>query len=458
MLLPRFVGSAISLSVLRAITFSLRNTAMLSPNHSSSRLRTTASWFRRRLRQGRQNEAQRKLNATLERLEHRMRAVSEHVEGQIHGFGETVARHVGDLGGRLERLEAAHWKLGDEMRRIAADDRESLGQQREWLGQQREWLGEQLLQQTAHLRDEVAALRHELAGLLASNTAGLESRLEVLPAHRDAVLDRIGQTHDDLYRHINQAAQLRELYHRDLVQMLDRVARILPPAEVEITTEHPIAVDSDDHKFPWGTMNDNTRSPRFVRACEAMFAGPIQFMDLGCSGGGLVLDFLLRGHRAIGVEGSDFSRRAQRAEWRLLPGHLFTADVTRPFTLRQRDCGETTRCHVISAWEVLEHIAERDLAPLFQNIARHLRPEGVFVGSVTTVPDGDPARGAVYHQTVQPRPWWEAKFRELGFESVSQHSFTFRDYCRLTGNGPLDPDLSLNPDIGFHFVLRLTAA
>jgi SAM-dependent methyltransferase len=417
---------------------------MLSPNHSPNRLRSTASWFRRRLRQGRDSETQRKLTAMLERLEHRMRAVAEHVEGQIHGFGETVARQTGDLGGRLERLEAAHWKLGDEMRQISAD--------------QQKWLGGQLLQQTAHLRDEVAALRDELAGLLASATAGLEQRFDALPAHRDALLDRIGRAHGDLQRHIHQAAQLRELYHRDLVQMFDRVARVLPSADVELTTEYPIAVDSDDHKFPWGTMNDNTRSPRFVRACEAMFPAPIQFMDLGCSGGGLVLDFLLRGHRAIGVEGSDYSRRAQRAEWRLLPGHLFTADITRPFTARQREGGETTRCHLISAWEVLEHIAERDLPPVFQNIARHLRPEGIFVGSVTTVPDGDPTRGAVYHQTVEQRPWWEAKFRELGFETVAEHPFTFRDYCRLTGNGPLDSDLSVNPDTGFHFVLRQTAA
>lgn len=428
---------------------------MLSPNHSTNRLRSTASWFRRRLRQGRQSETQRKLNATLERLEHRIRAMAEHVEGQIHEFGETVARQTGDLGGRLERLEAAHWKLGDEIRHVAANEHEHLDQQ---LSQHREWIGEQLLQQTAHMRDEVAALRHELAGLLASNTAGLESRLDALPGHRDTVLHRIDQIHSDLYRHIHQGAQLRELYYRDLVQMLDRVTRIIPGGEVEIATDHPIAVDSDDHKFPWGTMNDNTRSPRFVRACEGMFPAPIQFMDIGCAGGGLVLDFLLRGHRAIGVEGSDYSRRAQRAEWRLLPGHLFTADITRPFTLRQREGGETTRCHVISAWEVLEHIAERDLPPLFQNIARHLRPEGIFVGSVTTVPDGDAARGAVYHQTVQQRPWWEAKFRELGFEPVSEHPFTFRDYCRLTGNGPLDPDLSLNPEVGFHFVLRQAAA
>ena len=154
---------------------------MLSPNHSYNRLRSTAGWFRRRFRQARQGDEQRKLTATLERLEHRMRAVAEHVEGQIHGFGETVARHTGDLGGRLERLEAAHWKLGDEMRHIAADEHERLGQQREWLREQfshqHEWLAEQLLQQTAHLRDEVAALRHELAGLLASATAGIESRL-----------------------------------------------------------------------------------------------------------------------------------------------------------------------------------------------------------------------------------------------------------------------------------------
>jgi hypothetical protein len=54
-------------------------------------------------------------------------------------------------------------------------------------------------------------------------------------------------------------------------------------------------------------------------------------MDLGCSGGGIILDALLRGHMAIGLEGSDVSLKQQRAEWRVIPNHLFTCDITKPF-------------------------------------------------------------------------------------------------------------------------------
>jgi len=41
-------------------------------------------------------------------------------------------------------------------------------------------------------------------------------------------------------------------------------------------------------------------------------------MDIRCSGGGLVLDGILKGHFAIGLEGSDYSKKRQRAEWRLM--------------------------------------------------------------------------------------------------------------------------------------------
>ena len=64
----------------------------------------------------------------------------------------------------------------------------------------------------------------------------------------------------------------------------------------EVITSSPVAAASNDHKVPLGTINDNTRCPRFVAACERVFRKPLRFMDLGCAGGGLVLDFLLRGH------------------------------------------------------------------------------------------------------------------------------------------------------------------
>jgi SAM-dependent methyltransferase len=275
-----------------------------------------------------------------------------------------------------------------------------------------------------------------------------------LAESRKEIIDLVGYTHHDLHGRINDAARVREIYYRDLMMVLDRTSGFVPQPDFELQTDHPVAFASHDHQFPWGTKNDNTRSPRFVRACESAFATPIQYMDLGCSGGGLVLDFILCGHRAVGIDGSDYSLKAQRAEWRLLRNSLFTADIAYPFTILERATGRPMACDVISAWEVLEHLSEEQLPRLFENVARHLKPGGLFVGSVTTAPDGDPELGIVYHLSVQPRPWWEAIFRRCGFTNSETNPFQHADFCRLTGNGPMDPDNRTNPEIGFHFVLR----
>ena len=85
-----------------------------------------------------------------------------------------------------------------------------------------------------------------------------------------------------------------------------------------ITTDFPVAFKSTDHLSPGGTVKDNTRCISFVIACERLFPGKtLDYIDLGCSGGGLILDFLLRGHHAVGIEGSDVSLRSGRAEWKL---------------------------------------------------------------------------------------------------------------------------------------------
>src|SRR5262249_44912073 len=150
---------------------------------------------------------------------------------------------------------------------------------------------------------------------------------------------------------------------------------------------------------------DNTRLPRFVSACERFFITRgeqprrLTYLDLGCAGGGLVLDFLLRGHEAFGIEGSDFSLLAQRGEWGLLPGNLFTADITKPFSLNRATDGTPICCDVLSAWEVMEHIADEDLPQLFDNILRHMKQDGFFVGSIATEPVPiDKKTGAIYHQ------------------------------------------------------------
>lgn len=322
---------------------------------------------------------------------------------------------------------------------------------------------ERQLSAVARQRDvanfEAEALRREVAILrqLAALTDILATKTELREA-RDAVIDRVNYVDHNLYLHLREASRVRELYYRDAMLVLDKLAQFTPKGGVELKTDHPIASDADDHRFPRGTAQDNTRLPRFVAACERYFAQrgqpprALTYLDLGCSGGGLVLDFLLRGHEGFGIEGSNYSQLGLRAEWRILRDNLFTADITKRFTLSRGGAGDPIAFDVVSAWEVMEHIADRDLVQLFDNVQRHLKPGGLFVGSIAVVPDGDEKTGAVYHHTVEPQDWWQQRFDQLGMRMIENHGFEFADFCRGTGNGPIDRDYRLEPGVGFHFV------
>ena len=249
-----------------------------------------------------------------------------------------------------------------------------------------------------------------------------------------------------------------------LRECLDRLADLEAaaveniPSRMAITTEHPVAINSDDHKYPRGVRNDDSRHPRFVKAIEQMFKRKVRHLDLGCAGGGLVLDFLLRGHESVGIEGSDFAQREQRAEWRVIPRHLFTADITKPFSFGTAD-GARAKFEVITAWEVLEHIPEASLSGLCSNIRENLSEDGIFVGSIAMFEDGDPQTGAVWHVTVKPRDWWLEAFAMHGLEVV-EGLFHVRDYVRGSGNprvgpsGQWDWDAERNPELGFHVSLK----
>ena len=232
-----------------------------------------------------------------------------------------------------------------------------------------------------------------------------------------------------------------------------------------ITTDFPVAFESSDHLFPWGAVLDNTRCISFIIACERLFPGKtLDYIDLGCSGGGLILDFLLRGHRAVGIEGSDVSMRSGRAEWKLFSNtHLFTADATKPFQidicadlLKDQDVFVKFSADIISAWEFLEHIREEDLPEVFQNVKNHLKINGYFIGSIPLVDHME--NGVVYHQTVKPYEWWREKFAEFGFEFQEHHPFGHHDFARGSGNnmeyGLWDYDIQLTPEMGFHFVAK----
>ncbi len=222
----------------------------------------------------------------------------------------------------------------------------------------------------------------------------------------------------------------------------------------KLTTDNPLAGGSADHLHPRGTANDDTRHPRFVRACEKHFNGVIRHLDIGCAGGGLVWDFLLAGHRSVGLEGSDFPLVNQKAYWRVIPDNLFTADATEPYIFRDGE-GTPAEFDVITAWEVLEHIPETSIPGFFKNICVHLAPGGMFVCSIATFPDEDNSTGAVWHITVKPREWWVSIFQSNGLE-VTGGQFGHHDFVRGSGNPRAhDWDAIDNPELGFHLVARL---
>ncbi|MCE0484488.1 MAG: class I SAM-dependent methyltransferase [Methylacidiphilales bacterium] len=221
-----------------------------------------------------------------------------------------------------------------------------------------------------------------------------------------------------------------------------------------VQTNHPLAYASDDHRLPRGAINDNSRNPRFNSRLYAFLGYPrkIRLMDLGCAGGGFVRSMLEDGHQAIGLEGSDGARRALLGEWGNIPRHLFTGDITKDFTVVDA-AAQPVSFDVITAWEVLEHIAEEDIDGLLQRIARKLRPEGYFICSIDLLPDGNPLTGAVYHKTLRPAAWWRDKFQGQGFTICTNHGFAMEDFVR--GNGSSLKDWVPDERTGIHIVAKV---
>ncbi len=221
---------------------------------------------------------------------------------------------------------------------------------------------------------------------------------------------------------------------------------------VFIETDAPIAWDSPDHVQPWGTAHDNSRNARFNTKLYRLYANlgrPFRVLDLGCAGGGFVRECIDDGCIAVGVEGSDYSARMARAEWGVLGGRfLFTADLTRPFRVMAVWDGTPSMLSfdVITAWEVLEHIARSDIGAVCANIRRHLGETGLAILSISGGPDV--VNGVELHQTVENRSWWLEVLRTNGLYHQDQLIAYFGDqFVR----GPRQ-----NAAASFHLILAPT--
>ena len=258
-----------------------------------------------------------------------------------------------------------------------------------------------------------------------------------------------------------QRAHLQELttQYCEMVSMFERITGnelFHKNLDIRLVSEHHLALDSNDYLYPESTTEGCMRHPRLCQKAETLFGHNINFLDVGCGGAALVFDFAVRGHLGIGLDGSDQCRKNGTGYWPLLPKNLFTCDITKPFVLTN-NIDNVAKFHLITMWEVLEHIAEQNLNAVLQNIKKHLAQDGFFIGSISRLEYFNPTTGIIYHQTVREPEFWSAKFAENGLVFLKEHPFDFLDFYR--GIGPAYQDehnYYTNPEAGFHFVAQRT--
>lgn len=279
--------------------------------------------------------------------------------------------------------------------------------------------------------------------LLESVSADLASRLEHLNTRQEVIL---------------QTAMLTRRLDLDLSDLRADVHALfnqgpIPACGIKVECEKPVAIDSADHLNPRGTAQDNTRHPVFVTAIDRLIGRSCRFLDLGCSGGGLVYDMARAGHQAVGVEGSDYSLRHRRAEWATIPDRLFTGDITAPMKATTL-AGDPVTFEVITAWEVLEHLPEETLPGFFANLKSLLHEDGWFIASVALMSDRHPDTDVELHVTRKPREWWNEQITAAGLVACDT-PLSHEEHARGSGNlRAFDWDAQKSPELGFHLAIR----
>jgi len=189
---------------------------------------------------------------------------------------------------------------------------------------------------------------------------------------------------------------------------------------IQVITDKPIAYDSLDHINPYGCVNDNNSSCFYINEVKKYFNNnKINVLDLGCAGGRIIVDHILWGDLAVGLEGSDNALNGAGAHnWRQYKDkNLFFCDITEPFKIVDEN-GNLIKFDYIQMWEVLEHIPEDKLPVLFKNIKDHLKDYGLFAGSVATYHCESGT-----HVSVFPKDKWYTIMKDNGI-IVNDYPFT----------------------------------
>jgi 2-polyprenyl-3-methyl-5-hydroxy-6-metoxy-1,4-benzoquinol methylase len=206
---------------------------------------------------------------------------------------------------------------------------------------------------------------------------------------------------------------------------------------VTCVTNHPVALTSPDHICPIGTVADNHSNEQYVQEVEQyvkthMNKDQFNYMDIGCAGGQLAVDFALRGHFSVGLEGSDHSIQRQLHNW---PEYhktvLHTTDLVQPYHVEKDN--EKVLFDVISAWEVVEHIHPTQLDQFFNNVFANLKDDGIFIASINTgldyreLPNGEIIH---LHQSVFSEEHW----RQCILNKFNVQPYPFTGVVRTMAN------------------------
>lgn len=123
----------------------------------------------------------------------------------------------------------------------------------------------------------------------------------------------------------------------------------------------------------------------------------INWLDLGCGGGSLILDVnsMSESDICIGLDGS--CGVYKQPNWNVDENKkiLRNADIAKEFFILDETDNKIV-FDVISCSEVIEHFHEHQLDQFFKNVYNHLDPNGLFYGSIALFPDIRDERG--YHQ------------------------------------------------------------
>jgi len=218
--------------------------------------------------------------------------------------------------------------------------------------------------------------------------------------------------------------------------------------------EQYLALDSNDYLEPESTVEGLTSGDWFVHESVKLFKkDSINFLDIGCGGGGLTFNFMKNGHFSVGLDGSDYCKNLKKGYWNI-PNLLNNADVTKPFLFKDKD-DNGIEFDIITMWEVFEHIPEELISGVLQNIYCNISHQGYFIGSISTIEYVNSKTGTVYHVTLKDIDWWKEKFRENGLEFIPI-PIPVQSCYRGVGNRYQDPHSYIeDPSTGFHFSARL---